>query len=132
MTLDYQAKRLSFVPSGFEPSDILQTLLADVLGREQPVTKVLAPAALWGFTVDKKKPDKDSGITIMAILPGGAAAQAGLRVGDRLLSLDGRWTDSVADCYAAAGYVKPGTEVRLVIERQGKETELLVRPLQGL
>jgi membrane-associated protease RseP (regulator of RpoE activity) len=132
MTLDYQTKRLTFAPSSFEPADILQTLLTDIMGRDKPATKVLAPAALWGFTVDKQKPDQDSGVTITHVLPGGAAATAGLRVGDRLLSLDGRWTDSVADCYAAAGYVKPGTEVRLVIERQGKETELRARPLPGL
>ena len=80
--------------------------------------------------MDKKKPDKESGVTITEVLPGGAAATAGMRVGDRLLSLDGRWTDSVADCYTAAGYVKPGTEVRLVVV-QGKEIELRVRPLPG-
>jgi hypothetical protein len=38
----------------------------------------------------------------------------------------------VADCYAAAGYVKLGTEVRLVIERQGTELTLMVRPVAGL
>jgi membrane-associated protease RseP (regulator of RpoE activity) len=132
MTLDYQAKRLTFAPSSFEPPDILQTLVADLLGGEKPITKFLAPAGLWGLRVDKKSDDEASGVTINEVWPGGAAAVAGLRAGDRLLALDGRWTDSVADCYAAAGYVKPGTEIRIVIERQGKEIEVSIKPLAGL
>jgi membrane-associated protease RseP (regulator of RpoE activity) len=132
MTLDYQAKRLTFAPSGFEPTDILQTLVDTLLTREKPANKLLAPAALWGFTVDKKHDDDRSGVSIQQVLPGGAAAKAGLQAGDRLLSLDGRWTDSVADCYAAAGYVKAGTVVGIVVEREGKEMELTVKPLPGL
>lgn len=132
MTLDYQAKRLTFTPSGFEPADILQTLVASVLTPEKPVNERLAPAALWGFTVAKKSEDEQPGVAIQKVLPEGAAAQAGLQAGDRLLSLDGRWTDSVTDCYRAARYVKPGMEVRIVIQRQGKEMELTVKPSPGL
>ena len=55
-----------------------------------------------------------------------------LQAGDRLLSLDGRWTDSVSDCYRAARYVKPGMAVRVVVERQGKEKEVTVKPSSGL
>ena len=50
-------------------------------------------------------------MTIKEVLPGSPAAAAGLKVGDRLLTLDGRWTDSLADLYTAAGYVKPGETV---------------------
>ena len=49
---------------------------------------------------------------IKEVLPGGAAAVAGLQANDRLLTLDDRWTDSLTDCYTAASYVKPGTEVK--------------------
>src|SRR5260370_18343 len=132
MTLDYQAKRLTFAPNGFEPTDILQTLVASLLMREKPATEQLAPAALWGFTVAKKSDDEQAGVAIQEVLPRGAAAEAGLQAGDRLVSLDGRGTDSVADCYRRAGYVKPGTAVRIVIERQHKEMELFVKPSPGL
>jgi membrane-associated protease RseP (regulator of RpoE activity) len=131
MSLDYQAKQLTFAPGGFEPTDILQTLVETLLVREKPVARLLAPAALWGFSVDKKDEDEPAGVAIRQVLPGSAAAEAGLQAGDRLLSLDGRWTDSVADCYAAAGYVKAGTEVRIVIERKGIERELTVKPVAG-
>ena len=132
MTLDYQAKQLTFAPNGFEPADILQSLMTDLLAREKPAAKRLAPAALWGFTIVKESANEQAGVVIQEVLPGGAAQKAGLRAGDRLLSLDGRWTDTVVDCYLAASYVKPGKEVRVVIERQGKEQELLVKPVAGL
>jgi hypothetical protein len=132
MTLDYQAKRLTFAPNGFEPADILQSLVSGLLASEKPVTKRLAPAAMWGLSIGKERADEQAGVNIREVLAGGAAQQAGLRAGDRLLSLDGRWTDSVADCYLAASYVKPGAEVRVIIERQGKEQELVVKPVAGL
>ena len=52
--------------------------------------------------------------------------------GDRLLTLDGRWTDSVADCYTAAGQVKPGITVKVLVRRAGRELELTVKPTAGL
>jgi S1-C subfamily serine protease len=55
-----------------------------------------------------------------------------VKAGDRLLTLDGRWTDSVADCYTAAGFVKAGTAVTVVVKRGGKEKELTVKPAAGL
>jgi hypothetical protein len=132
MTLDYQAKRLTFAPNGFEPQDILQTLIGSLLTREKPTSEQLAPAGLWGITVAKNSNDDQAGVLIQAVLSNGAAALAGAQAGDRLMSLDGRWTDSVADCYRAAAYVKPGTAVRIVVQRQGKEMELLVKPSSGL
>ena len=57
---------------------------------------------------------------------------SGLKAGDRLLTLDDRWTDSVADCYAAAGYVEAGTEAVVKIKRDGEEKELTVKPQAGL
>ena len=131
MTLDYQAKRLTFAANGYEPADILQTLMADLLGREKPAAKVISPAALWGFMLDEKS-DEMAGVVIREVLSGSAADKAGLRAGDRLLSLDGRWTDSLAECYQAASHVQPGTEARVVIERQGKQRALTVKPLAGL
>src|SRR6516162_1305524 len=73
MTLDYQAKQLTFVPNGFEPADVLQTLMTSLLERDKPATKRVAPAALWGFTIGKESADEQSGVVVQQILPGGAA-----------------------------------------------------------
>jgi S1-C subfamily serine protease len=93
---------------------------------------VLAPAALWGMQAAKASDDDEAGVTLKEVLPDSPAARAGLKAGDRLLTLDGRWTDTLADLYAAAGYVKPGAVVPLVVKREGKEIELKVKPAAGL
>ena len=54
--------------------------------------------------------------------------RAGLKPGDVLTTLDGRWTTSVADTYAAAAGVAPGRDVAVVILRDGQEQTLTVRP----
>jgi membrane-associated protease RseP (regulator of RpoE activity) len=124
-TVDYQAKEMTFVPVKFTPPDITKGMLA-VLTGGQP-RKVLAPAGQWGFSVVKDAKDMEAGVTVKEVLPGSAAAKAGLKVGDRLLTLDGRWTDSVADCFLAAGSVLPGMTARLTVLRAGKEIDLTVK-----
>jgi hypothetical protein len=129
MTLDYQAKEMTFVPNDFQPTDIMESLMASLMA-DEPVKKILAPAGLWGIVVEKK--DEEAGVVIKEVLPKSAAAEAGLKAGDRLLTLDDRWTDTLADCYSAAGYVKPGTTVEVMIRREGKELSVKVTPRAGL
>lgn len=132
MTLDYQAKELTFVPNDFRPVDILQSLMTTLLNRDQPEPKVLTPGALWGLVVEKPAGDDAAGVIVKEVLSNGAAAQAGMKAGDRLLTLDDRWTDTLMDCYQAASFVKPGTPVTVVVERAGKRLELTVKPQAGI
>ncbi len=131
-TLDYQAKTMTFVPSGFEPPDVMKALetaiIVAVMSKE---AKVLAPAGHWGM-VARESGDDEPGVTIKAVLAGSPAAAAGLKVGDRVLTLDKRWTDTLTDLYTAAGHVKPGTTVPVTIRRAGKEMTLKVKPAVGL
>jgi hypothetical protein len=132
LTIDYQAKTLTFVPTSFKPPDVMKQLMTALLQRDRPRTRVLAPAGQWGLRVAKGAHDTEPGVTVREVLPGSAADRAGLRAGDRLLTLDGRWTDSVAECYQAAGYVKPGTAAAVRVLRQGKELTLTVKPVAGI
>ena len=134
MTLDYRARQLTFVPNGYDPPDVMKTIMDTVMamaGDKPRPPKVLTPAAQWGVLLDKDDKDLDEGVTIQEVLPGSAAAQAGLQAGDRLLSLDGRWTDSLADAYQAAGHIKPGSSAPVLIRRTGREMELTVKPQFG-
>ena len=135
MTLDYQTKTMTFVANGFKPPDVMKAMMDALLSgavQADAGPRVLSPAAQWGMLVKKDAGDEADGVTVTAVLPGGAAATAGLRAGDRLLTLDGRWTDTIADLYAAAGYVKPGTTAAVLVKRAGKDVELKVRPTAGL
>jgi hypothetical protein len=132
MTIDYQTKELTFVPVKFRPPDVMEKMFAMLLSGNKSERKVVGPAGVWGFSVEKGKDDAEPGVTVKAVVPGGPAAKAGLRAGDRLLTLDDRWTDSVVDCYRAAGHVRPGTAAKLVVKRDGKEMELTVTVQSGL
>jgi hypothetical protein len=135
MTIDYQKQEVTFVPNGHEPADAMEAMMTAVMGlmtRDKPPTKVLAAAGQWGLRVNKDEDDESSGVTIKGVMAGTPAAKAGLKPGDRLLMLDDRWTDTVADCYAAAAAVKPGTAAKATIRRDGKEIELSITPSPGL
>ena len=60
-----------------------------------------------------------------------AAAKGGLKVGDRLLTIDGRWTDSLGDTAVAASLIKPGKAVAVAVKREGKEVQLTITPTMG-
>ncbi len=133
LTIDYQAQTLTLTPNGYEPGDPLESMMnAMVAAADGPAIQVLDPAAQWGLVLEKASQDDAAGVSIKKVLPGSAAAAAGLRVGDRLLTLDGRWTDTVADAFQAAALVKAGTRVLVQIRRAGKEQELSVTPRAGL
>jgi hypothetical protein len=133
MTIDYQAKEMTFVPTKFRPPDMMARMSSMLMGGGGKAKReVLAPAAQWGFGVDKKKDDTEAGVDVKTVLPGSPAAAAGLKAGDRLLTLHGRWTDTVLDTYRAAGHVAPGTAAQLGIRRDGKEMELTVTVRSGL
>jgi regulator of sigma E protease len=62
----------------------------------------------------------------VAIQPGGAAAAAGLRPGDRILSIGGRDTPTFEDIFSMV-VLRPGERVAIRIERDGRQ---LVVPTQ--
>jgi S1-C subfamily serine protease len=51
---------------------------------------------------------------------------------DASQTLDGRWTTSVADAYAAAALAPSGRAVLVVILRDGQELTLSVTPRPGI
>jgi hypothetical protein len=133
--IDYQAKELTFTANGYKPADVLQALMATLLdpkrrSKEAQAARILVPAAQWGMKVEKHDDDA-AGVTIAEVFTGGAAAKAGVKVGDRLLTLDGRWTDTIGDCYQAAEEIKSGQAAEILLRRDGKDVKLRVTPAAG-
>lgn len=132
MTVDYQKKELTFIPNGFKPGDYLNDMmnsLSDVDKLNKP--RVVKPAGVWGLEVVKEKDDEKDGVTVKAVFADGPAAKAGVKAGDRLLTVDGRWTDTVGDAAVATSLVKAGKGVPVVVLRDGKEKTLTVTPAVG-
>ncbi len=132
VTIDYQAKQLTFVPTKYQPADLMAKMMSMTLFGSKDGKKVVASAGVWGFQVGKKGGDEAAGVDVTTVVVGGPAAAAGLKAGDRLLTLHGRWTDSVVDTFRAASEVRPGTAARIGIRRDGKEMELTVNVQPGL
>ena len=135
MTIDYQKKEMTLVPNGYVPGDAMQGMMDKLMAGtkgQKPEPAVVAPAAVWGFTADKAADDEDAGVKVTAVLAKSPAAAGGLKVGDRLLTLDGRWTDTVGDTFQAANSAKAGKPAALVVSRDGKEVKLTVTPGKGL
>lgn len=134
MSIDYEKKLITFEPNDYEPGDVMKALMEKLTApksvREAP--RILAPAGIIGIKVEKAKDDEDAGVTVKEVMPDSAAAKAGFKVGDRLLTLDGRWTDTVADCYVAAGLVRVDTPVAAQVMRDGKKVQLKVTVRAGL
>jgi hypothetical protein len=134
MTLDYQARRLSFVPNGYDPPDPFESLMEAMMSvgdDSPPARKVIAPAAQWGLKL-RDPADGEPGVIIDEVFPASASASAGMKRGDRMLTIDDRWTDSVNDAYAAARHAKAGVPVQVRIKRGDRELELGVTPRAGL
>src|SRR5262245_20197827 len=55
MTLDYQAKTMTFVPTDFDPPDVMQAMMTLLLGGrgDKPAKQVIAPTGQWGIVVEK-------------------------------------------------------------------------------
>jgi S1-C subfamily serine protease len=71
------------------------------------------------------------GVPIDAVDDGSPAALGGLKPGDVITTLDGRWTTSILDVFAAAAAAEPGRPAEVVILRDGKELTLAVTPAEG-
>ena len=90
---------------------------------------MLAPGALFGLRV--KPGDDNQGVRVVDVATGSPAEIAGLKPGDLLTALDGRWTTSVADAYLAAATLQPGRPIEAKIIRDQTERTLSITPLDG-
>jgi PDZ domain/Aspartyl protease len=132
-TVDYQKKTLTLKPTDYKPGDYIQDLTKSMTDASEKAgkPKILSSLGVWGFTVKKPKSDTDAGVIIGDILADSPTAKAGLKTNDRVLTIDGRWTDSTSDAYLAASLVKPGRTVEVQIERNGQAMTLKVTPVSG-
>jgi hypothetical protein len=130
-TIDYQAKLMTLEPVDFAVRDLLKELPDRLAGPKIAKRRVLAPSGLWGLTLGDPV-DSGTGVAIKTVRPGSPAEQAGLKPGDVLTTLDGRWTSNTADAYLAANDVPPGQAVEAVVSRDGKELKVQVKPVGGI
>jgi S1-C subfamily serine protease len=69
----------------------------------------------------------DNAVLVEKVLPGSPAEEAGIKAGDRLVSLDGLQVGQQGDVIIVIGSKKPGETVKVVLSRDG--AELTVSPV---
>ncbi len=131
-TVDYSNQKVTFEKSEYQPDDVMQAMMKAMFERPQgKKAPTLASAGQWGLVVTKDVNDLDPGITITIVYPESAAATAGLQPGDRLLTIDGRWTDSDADCRLIASIAEPGKPLDVKFSRGGIHKSTTLTPRTG-
>ncbi len=88
-------------------------------GRLGVVIQALTPDLAESFDLDKSE-----GILITQVMEDSAAAAAGLKQGDLLLEMDGKKVGKVAAFRNRVSFTPPGTKVKLLVLRNGKEITL--------
>jgi hypothetical protein len=131
--IDYQAHQMTFEPVDHPVRDLLKELPDRLLGPKIAQRRVVAPSAMLGLRLAEPRGGVDSpGVPIVEVYKESPADRAGLKSGDVLISLDGRWTTSITDVFDAAVDVKPGDNAAVVVLRNGVEKTLTIWPVDGI
>ncbi len=128
-TVDYQKRVLTFTPTNYKPGNYIDDLTKNLTAASEKAgePKVVGSAGLWGFAVEKGV----DGVEVSTVYADSPAAKAGLKNGDRVATIDGRWTDTVGDAHTACSLVRPGRKADIVVTRDGKPVTVTVTPLVG-
>ena len=103
------------------PIDAAKTIAERLRSGQGP-----APMAYLGVSTTEPT-DGGPGATIMEIVPGGPAAEAGLAVRDRIVTFDGKPVDSSEALSGLVQDRQPGATADVVIERNGSPRTVNVR-----
>ncbi len=69
---------------------------------------------------------ENNAVLVRAVVPGSPAEKAGIKAGDRILSVAGKPVAALGDLHKAAAGREPGAPLGLKVERGGKEREMKV------
>jgi putative serine protease PepD len=103
------------------PSNVVKDIAGQILAHGKVVN---SHRAFLGIRVGEAN---GNGVIVASVTPGGAAAKAGVRVGEMIVSVDGVPTPTISALSAVLAELKPGREASVVVKRQnGAKTTLQV------
>lgn len=108
------------------PTDMVQQISAQLIdhgevkrGRLGFTAQDLTPELAEAFDINQ-----NNGVVVARVVEDSAAAKAGLRAGDVIISVNGEPVEDSADVRNMIGLMRVGTVINLKIVREGKEKQL--------
>jgi hypothetical protein len=130
--IDYHSHQMTFEPIDYQIRDLLKELPDRLLGPKVAQHRVLVPSGVWGLRLGEPIGGLESrGVPIVKVHDNSPAERAGFKPGDVLITVDGRWTTSIADVFHAAAAVALDRQVAVVIDRKGQELTIRITPADG-
>ncbi|HEY9641617.1 MAG TPA: S41 family peptidase [Coleofasciculaceae cyanobacterium] len=133
--VDWQQVRQSLLSRSYTSPQAAYTALRDALKQlNDPYTRFMDPqefqalnsemsGELTGVGMQLTQDKQTKALTVVKPLEDSPALRAGVQAGDRILEIDGRSTQQMT-AETAAGLIRgePDTQVRLLLQRQGKDS----------
>ncbi|MEP6755105.1 MAG: PDZ domain-containing protein [Chthonomonadales bacterium] len=127
-TIDYAAKTISFLPNNYQPTDVVGSVMKRYM-KNSGDGGIIAPAAVWGFSIERSL--TNVGVQVTKVRAG-SPSDGILRPGDRILTIDGRWTDSIREAFNAVSVIEPGAPIEVKILRGKQPLKLRITPARGI
>lgn len=110
------------------PAPTVRDIVADLLddGRASHPFFGMLPAQLTPQIARQLGVERDIGVLVLELVPGGPAEQAGSRPGDIVVAVEGKPVQTVEDFLGALRTRDPGEKLTVKISREGEETVLTV------
>jgi len=130
-TIDYKDSSIAFAPNGYIPQDTIKAMM-DRLTTNGKNREILCSKGIWGFEVQKLETDTADGLSIISIVPNSVMAKAGIKKGDRILSLNNIWTDSLEDLFYASSKSIANKQSKLQILSNNEIKMVDIIPANGI
>jgi Do/DeqQ family serine protease len=117
------------------PVSIVEKIVTDLIeyGEVQRAILGVEIRDVTAELAEEKKIDEIEGVYVSTVRPEGAARQAGIKVGDVIISIDEERVNSPAELQEAISKYRPGQEVKVILKRDGKlkQFDIVLRNLDG-
>jgi PDZ domain len=89
--------------------------------------EVVPPRVMMGITMSEAGDKEGLGVIVDKVMENLPAAKAGLKTGDKIISVNGDEVEDVLTFREFLGEQEPGDEIKLKVMREGKELDLTVK-----
>lgn len=117
------------------PVSIVEKVVTDLIeyGEVQRALLGVTIATVTAELAEQENIEAIEGVFISTVRPEGAAKQAGMKVGDVIISVDDTRVNSSSQLQETVSKYRPGQEVQVIVKRDGKlkQFDVVLRNLDG-